>query len=214
MTQDLPQHARERLAEMRAKKLFTSDLSVSEFLLVKEAGFDPLGLVMGSSIYQIAPTIPPRPRAAGLRDHRHDARALPRARAGDEPDGRKRPTRSAPTASSACASRCASGEPDEAGVDRSTASGRTGRTTGFPRSSTMLGQNWQSWPQVAAAHVVALLLAARVVARARRAVEPAQAQTGYALRPERAEFLAIGAPCGTAAERLPRTSTASRSSPI
>jgi uncharacterized protein YbjQ (UPF0145 family) len=58
MTQDLPQHARERLAEMRAKKLFTSDLSVSEFLLVKEAGFDPLGLVMGSSIYQIAPTIP------------------------------------------------------------------------------------------------------------------------------------------------------------
>ena len=55
---DLPQHARERLAEMRAKKLFTSDLSVSEFLLVKEAGFEPLGLVMGSSIYQIAPTIP------------------------------------------------------------------------------------------------------------------------------------------------------------
>ncbi len=52
---DLPVHARERLTEMRSKNLFTSDLSVSEFLLVKEAGFDPLGLVMGSSIYQIAP---------------------------------------------------------------------------------------------------------------------------------------------------------------
>jgi uncharacterized protein YbjQ (UPF0145 family) len=33
--------------------LFTSDLSVREFLLVREAGFDPVGLVMGSSIYHI-----------------------------------------------------------------------------------------------------------------------------------------------------------------
>ncbi|MBI5531194.1 MAG: heavy metal-binding domain-containing protein [Deltaproteobacteria bacterium] len=55
---DLPVHARERLALMRKHKLFTSDLSVNEFLLVKEAGFEPLGLVMGSSIYQIAPTFP------------------------------------------------------------------------------------------------------------------------------------------------------------
>jgi uncharacterized protein YbjQ (UPF0145 family) len=50
---DLPQHARERLAEMRARSLFTSDLSVSEFVLVREAGFEPLGLVMGTSIYQL-----------------------------------------------------------------------------------------------------------------------------------------------------------------
>ena len=55
---DLPIHARERLADMRERKLFTSDLSVSELLLVREAGFDPVGLVMGTSIYQIAPTIP------------------------------------------------------------------------------------------------------------------------------------------------------------
>ena len=61
---DLPQHARERIASMRARRLFTSDLSVSEFLLVKEAGFDPLGLVMGSSIYQIAMRTPD-PRQAG-----------------------------------------------------------------------------------------------------------------------------------------------------
>src|SRR5476649_1222781 len=50
---DLPQHARERLEGMRKHHFFTSDLSVNEFLLVKEAGFQPLGLVMGSSIYHI-----------------------------------------------------------------------------------------------------------------------------------------------------------------
>src|SRR5579884_4269889 len=45
-----------RLADLRpgAKGgIFTSDLSVNEFLLVKEAGFHPLGLVFGSSIYHV-----------------------------------------------------------------------------------------------------------------------------------------------------------------
>lgn len=32
---------------------FTSDLSVSEYLLLQEAGFEPLGFVMGSSVYHI-----------------------------------------------------------------------------------------------------------------------------------------------------------------
>ena len=54
---DLPLHARERLSIMRGdatrRGLFTSDLSVNEFLLVREAGFDPVGLVVGSSIYHI-----------------------------------------------------------------------------------------------------------------------------------------------------------------
>ncbi len=54
---DLPQHARERLALMRGdathRGLFTSDLSVNEFLLAREAGFEPLGLVMGSSLYHV-----------------------------------------------------------------------------------------------------------------------------------------------------------------
>ncbi len=54
---DLPVHARERLAAMRTDQthsgLFTSDLSINEFLLVREAGFDPIGLVIGSSIYHI-----------------------------------------------------------------------------------------------------------------------------------------------------------------
>jgi uncharacterized protein YbjQ (UPF0145 family) len=50
---DLPQHARERLASMKQHHFFTSDLSVNEFLLVKEVGFQPLGLVMGSSIFSV-----------------------------------------------------------------------------------------------------------------------------------------------------------------
>lgn len=33
--------------------LATSDLSVSEFILTREAGFEPLGLVMGTSIYHV-----------------------------------------------------------------------------------------------------------------------------------------------------------------
>jgi uncharacterized protein YbjQ (UPF0145 family) len=52
----LPDSGRERLERMKqdiARGFFTSDLSVNEFLLVKEAGFEPLGLVLGSSIYHI-----------------------------------------------------------------------------------------------------------------------------------------------------------------
>jgi len=53
----LPGRATDRLVEMRGQgeknRLFTSDLSTSELLLVKEAGFDPVGLVVGSSIYHV-----------------------------------------------------------------------------------------------------------------------------------------------------------------
>ncbi|WP_239154139.1 heavy metal-binding domain-containing protein [Amycolatopsis sp. FDAARGOS 1241] len=54
--QHIPEDAMRRLAEMRpgqTTSLFTSDLSVNEFLLVREAGFRPLGLVLGSSIYHV-----------------------------------------------------------------------------------------------------------------------------------------------------------------
>lgn len=51
-TQGLPAAARARLADGKAN-LWTSDLSVNEFLLVRDAGFTPLGLVMGCSIYHI-----------------------------------------------------------------------------------------------------------------------------------------------------------------
>ncbi len=52
----VPQDAMRRLAELQPGKpgsIFTSDLTVNEFLLVREAGFRPLGLVLGSSIYHV-----------------------------------------------------------------------------------------------------------------------------------------------------------------
>jgi uncharacterized protein YbjQ (UPF0145 family) len=49
---DVPESGHERLSRSR-DGLFTSDLSVNEYLLVEDAGFEPLGLVMGSSIYNI-----------------------------------------------------------------------------------------------------------------------------------------------------------------
>ena len=52
----IPLRAMERLAEEAGphKKLFTSDLSVNEFLLAGDAGCTPIAQVMGSSIYHIA----------------------------------------------------------------------------------------------------------------------------------------------------------------
>ncbi|PWI41899.1 heavy metal-binding domain-containing protein [Streptomyces sp. ICBB 8177] len=54
--QGVPADAMRRLADLRPGQpggLFTSDLSVNEFLLVREAGFRPIGLVLGSSIYHV-----------------------------------------------------------------------------------------------------------------------------------------------------------------
>lgn len=54
---DLPQHALERLKGLRSQGhpdgVFTSDLSVNEYLLVRDAGFEPIGMVIGSSIYHV-----------------------------------------------------------------------------------------------------------------------------------------------------------------
>jgi uncharacterized protein YbjQ (UPF0145 family) len=56
-TANLPPGAATRLRAMRGTgdrpKFFTSDLSIDEFLLVEQVGFQPLGLVMGSSIYHV-----------------------------------------------------------------------------------------------------------------------------------------------------------------
>jgi uncharacterized protein YbjQ (UPF0145 family) len=52
----IPASGRERIQRMKKdveRGFFTSDLSVNEFLLVKQSGFEPLGLVLGSSIYHI-----------------------------------------------------------------------------------------------------------------------------------------------------------------
>jgi uncharacterized protein YbjQ (UPF0145 family) len=52
----LPEEAKVRLSRSQpegGQALFSSDLSVNEFALLHEAGFEPLGLVMGTSMYQI-----------------------------------------------------------------------------------------------------------------------------------------------------------------
>jgi uncharacterized protein YbjQ (UPF0145 family) len=147
---DLPQHARERLADMRAKTLFTSDLSVSEFLLVKEAGFEPLGLVMGTSIYQIQPTVPRlaagQPGCELVETTRalYHARELAMNRMEEEAD--------------------ALGADGIVGVRLTVKMGTNpvrqqwelylewqawARSVGFPRSATLLGPGWQSWQGVA-----------------------------------------------------------------
>jgi uncharacterized protein YbjQ (UPF0145 family) len=48
----IPESGVQRLEQNR-QGLYTSDLSVNEFLLITEAGFDPVGLVVGSSIFHI-----------------------------------------------------------------------------------------------------------------------------------------------------------------
>jgi len=51
-----PQVADSRLAQTAGSDpsgVFTSDLSVSEYVLLGEAGFEPLGFVVGSSIYHV-----------------------------------------------------------------------------------------------------------------------------------------------------------------
>ena len=53
----IPEHALERLAGLRREGhpegIFTSDFSVNEFLLVRKAGFEPIGLCVGSCIYHV-----------------------------------------------------------------------------------------------------------------------------------------------------------------
>lgn len=55
---EIPEGARERLQHMRTApgetpEFFTSDLSINEYYLLEQAGFEPLGFVMGSSFYHI-----------------------------------------------------------------------------------------------------------------------------------------------------------------
>ena len=53
----IPVRAQERIAQLRAASgqtpPFSSDLSVDEFLLIRQTGYEPIGLVIGSSVYHI-----------------------------------------------------------------------------------------------------------------------------------------------------------------
>ncbi|MBF9073334.1 heavy metal-binding domain-containing protein [Streptacidiphilus fuscans] len=50
----LPPAAAERMAEVRGSGTWTSALSTGEFASVKSVGFEPVGQVMGSAVFQIA----------------------------------------------------------------------------------------------------------------------------------------------------------------
>jgi uncharacterized protein YbjQ (UPF0145 family) len=84
----VPAEGRARL-EQNKQGLFTSDLSVNEFLLVTQAGFDPLGLVVGSSIYHIGIQVS-NPRRnqemTVLSEAMYDARQLAMTRMEEEAD--------------------------------------------------------------------------------------------------------------------------------
>jgi uncharacterized protein YbjQ (UPF0145 family) len=45
--------ARRRLAELAGRRAFTSDLTVNEFDTVRAVGFEPVGQVLGTSVYQL-----------------------------------------------------------------------------------------------------------------------------------------------------------------
>lgn len=53
--QNLPDSAMARIngANQGGKRFFTSDLSVNEFVLTTQTGFEPLGMVMGTCIYHV-----------------------------------------------------------------------------------------------------------------------------------------------------------------
>jgi uncharacterized protein YbjQ (UPF0145 family) len=52
---ELPLAARERIDELRSPgAAWTSDLSVAELAAVRHAGFEPVGMVMGSTVYRMA----------------------------------------------------------------------------------------------------------------------------------------------------------------
>ena len=105
----IPASGRQRIARMKedaARGFFTSDLSVNEFLLVKEAGFEPVGLVRRQlDLPHRLPAVALEPEPG---DDGPDAGDVPRARAGDDADGgggrpagRRRDRRRAPGRSAA-----------------------------------------------------------------------------------------------------------------
>jgi uncharacterized protein YbjQ (UPF0145 family) len=57
MSDTIPPHALERLKGLRhsasSTGVFTSDFSVNEFLLVRKAGFEPIGLCVGTCVYHV-----------------------------------------------------------------------------------------------------------------------------------------------------------------
>ena len=191
---DLPKHAQERLADMRARKLFTSDLSVSEFLLVKEAGFDPLGLVMGSSIYQIAPNLPRLPRDSPGAELTETTRALYHAR--ELAMNRMEQEAEALGADGVVGMRLTvtlAANPVRQNWALYGEWQEWARRSGFPRLSTDLGVSWQDWGRVAAVQWSSWC---RQMGWTPEPLAPwvrPRPRAAYALGQNVAEFVAVGA---------------------
>ena len=87
-----PQAADSRLAKTAGASpagVFTSDLSVSEYVLLGEAGFEPLGFVVGSSIYHVGLQVSRWGKNTELQvltQAMYNARELAMARMGAEAD--------------------------------------------------------------------------------------------------------------------------------
>jgi hypothetical protein len=103
----VPLDAVSRLRRMRGEggpPLFTSDLSVSEFVLLEQMGWRPLGLVLGSSIYHVGiqyANFYQNQELPYLSAAMYEARELAMSRMEEEADVLAR------TGSSACGSRSA-----------------------------------------------------------------------------------------------------------
>ena len=83
----IPPDATRRISQSK-NGLFTSDLSVSEFALVRDVGFDPVGLVLGCSIFHLG-FQPPRfgnAELVTLSQAMYSARELAMARMQEEAD--------------------------------------------------------------------------------------------------------------------------------
>jgi uncharacterized protein YbjQ (UPF0145 family) len=84
----LPEEARQRLKQ-NSDGLFTSDLSVNEYLLITQAGFDPVGLVVGSSIFHLGFRVTgpaSNKEVTGLSQAMYQARELAMTRMEEEAD--------------------------------------------------------------------------------------------------------------------------------
>jgi uncharacterized protein YbjQ (UPF0145 family) len=190
---DLPQHARERLAEMRSKKLFTSDLSVNEFLLVKQAGFDPLGLVMGTSIYQITPSIPRIPSGQPGCELIDMTRALYHAR--ELAMNRMEEEASVLGADGIIGVRLTvnlNTDPQRAAYEQYREWQRWARRVGYARGVTQLGAAWAaSWQQIAWNQWVTWTQQNGWAPQPPPWARP-RGEASYALGQNVAEFMAIG----------------------
>lgn len=191
---DLPQHARERLAEMRSRKLFTSDLSINEFLLVKEAGFEPLGLVLGSSIYQVQPTVPTLPAGVPGCELTDMSRALYHARY--LAMNRMEEEAEELGADGIIGVRLKVNlnmDPQRYAWEQYRLWQRWARSAGYPRTMTNLGPNWATlWQQVAWQQWTAWCQRMGWTQQQQPPWAQPRQQPTYALGQNVAEFVAIG----------------------